>query len=92
MRKLNIADWGFIISTIVFILIFPISNAYIAGGIDLVMTQISLIGSAFIQVPATIMGLYIAYQVYGFVQKDNKLNIPKKTAKTTKAGKLIDTK
>ena len=85
-------DWGFIASTSVFVLLFPITNAYIAIGIDTVLTQIALVGSTFIQIPATIMALYLGYQMYRVVLKDNKVKLPKKGKKTAQAGKYIETK
>jgi hypothetical protein len=79
---MKLVDWGFIASLVIFLLIFPISNAYLAGAIDVLLAQIALIGSGFIQIPATLMGVYVVWRGVSYINTKEKVKIPKKSAKT----------
>lgn len=79
--KKNKLTWEkkiFILSIIVILVFFPTTNGYIAIGIDILLTQMGLIGMYF-YVPALIIATIIAtYRVF----IPQKLNIPKKTKKS----------
>lgn len=98
----NIFKWGLIISLGIFILIFPITNGYIAFGItwflntlaqaiDILFAQIILYGAYIIEAVGAVMVISFLMLVYMSTHKE--LKYPKKDGKITgklKAGSLIE--
>lgn len=80
--KLTLIDWGALTALIVLLLIFPVTNGLIAMAIDLALSQVALVGSGFVQVPATLLIVYIVWRVTQFTSRQDKVKIPKKSAKT----------
>jgi hypothetical protein len=77
--KLTIQDKGALLMLGILLLIFPVTNGYIAMAIDMALTQIALVGSGFIQVPATLLAVYVFWRA----TKNNTV----KTAKPKKSNK-----
>jgi hypothetical protein len=60
--KLTNIDKGAIAAFIVLLFMLPITNGYMAVGVDVLFTQIALIGRDFIQVPGTLLVVYVIYK------------------------------
>lgn len=91
-------DYVALASLIMFLLIFPITNALFAGWIyegityvrnfiDIGLTQLSVYGITVLASPVTIMVAYTVWRIRLMTQ----VKLPSKTAKTEKAGKYIET-
>lgn len=81
--KLKPVDIGAIVTLVALLLIFPVTNGMLAMGIDMVLEQIALIGAGFIQVPATLLVVYIVWRVSQVIKREDAVKLPKKSAKTT---------
>lgn len=88
IKKLTITDLAIIVSLVVLIFIFPITNGYIAAGIDgglealkdalsVGITQISVLGVGFIQIPMTIFIVAVGYKIHKHLENREAVKIPK---------------
>jgi hypothetical protein len=91
-------DYLALASLVMFLLIFPITNALFAGWIfsgitaardlvDIGLTKLSVYGITLLASPVTVL---VAYAVWR-IRKMSQVKLPSKTAKTQKAGKYIET-
>lgn len=80
--KVAIASMGVILIT------NPASSQFILDGLDYIFQQIFIHASPINFVASGVMIVYIGYKMYATRER---VNVPKKSAKTLKAGKLIET-
>lgn len=86
IKKIKWQDWAALVTLMVLLLIFPITNALIAGLvneglraltnlIDMGINQISLVGMVAFQPLGTLLAVYIAWRVHSLT----KIKLPAKT-------------
>lgn len=97
IKKIKWQDWAALVTLIMLLLIFPLTNALIAGLvneglraltnlIDMGINQISLVGMVVFQPLGTLLAVYIVWRVFSL----NKTTVPHKSKPTTKAGNYLD--